>query len=492
MPCANSITETGDFLVKGLHFPVGIPPFLPKMGASLSHSLEIEEARKSFSEHEMRKLVGSFEKIASHDGENRQILTVDPFQSFTSWLLPAQVSQRFYKEMTNIQKSLGQDIPEDHVSIDAYIVTMSHMFKKGRDQKAHIFYLVASDSNTVNSSDVATLCSLFLNAYTIALESTSVGAKWKLKSTPQDSERFVQMAMKELLGSKKQPCELTTEDLIAWFSRFPLIEHLFSAIIRACFIDLESIVEEHPHGLSEGCEETIGHIQYDRSHILVPCKLQVDFSKIDTLLDLPSILVLNHNLPSNLRHSWRLLFSTKKHGESFHSFVHKITHQGPTLLVVRDEDGHVFGGFASQSWAIKSHFDGDSHCFLFSLHPSLALYHPTGYNENYMYLNMNMQTLPNGLGMGGQYEYFGLWLQDSFGPGHCRGDPCTTYGNPQLSGKEKFKIDVLEVWGVGVPPEAQAREHSVLDTEVEAKAFLEITGKEMHSEGYREPEPMNE
>ncbi|EDO27309.1 predicted protein [Nematostella vectensis] len=189
-------------------------------------------------------------------------------ESFTSWLLPAQVSQRFYKEMTNIQKSLGQDIPEDHVSIDAYIVTMSHMFKKGRDQKAHIFYLVASDSNTVNSSDVATLCSLFLNAYTIALESTSVGAKWKLKSTPQDSERFVQMAMKELLGSKKQPCELTTEDLIAWFSRFPLIEHLFSAIIRACFIDLESIVEEHPHGLSEGCEETIGHIQYDRCVIL--------------------------------------------------------------------------------------------------------------------------------------------------------------------------------------------------------------------------------
>jgi len=29
---------------------------------------------------------------------------------------------------------------------------------------------------------------------------------------------------------------------------------------------------------------------------------------------------------------------------------------------------------------------------------------------------------------------------------------------------------------------------SVLDTEIEAKAFLEVMGKKMHSEGYREPE----
>ena len=32
----------------------------------------------------------------------------------------------------------------------------------------------------------------------------------------------------------------------------------------------------------------------------------------------------------------------------------------------------------------------------------------------------------------------------------------------------------------------QLREQSVLDTDVEAKAFLEITGKKMHSDGYRE------
>ena len=40
---------------------------------------------------------------------------------------------------------------------------------------------------------------------------------------------------------------------------------------------------------------------------------------------------------------------------------------------------------------------GDSHCFLFSVKPTMGVYQPTGYNENYMYLNMGMQTMPNGL-----------------------------------------------------------------------------------------------
>ena len=57
-------------------------------------------------------------------------------------------------------------------------------------------------------------------------------------------------------------------------------------------------------------------------------------------------------------------------------------------------------------------------------------------------------------GMGGQLNYFGFWLDDDFGSGHSRGQPsCTTYGSPQLSAEEEFKLDKLEAWGVGLPPE---------------------------------------
>ena len=59
-------------------------------------------------------------------------------------------------------------------------------------------------------------------------------------------------------------------------------------------------------------------------------------------------------------------------------------------------------------------------------------------------------------GMGGQFEYFGLWLDQEFGPGHSKARPkCTTYGSPQLSALEEFQIEEIEVWGVGVPPEQE-------------------------------------
>ncbi|KAK3729569.1 hypothetical protein QZH41_017182 [Actinostola sp. cb2023] len=367
-------------------------------------------------------------------------------QSSTSWLLPEQVSKRFFKEMCGIQKSLEQGtVGKTEVSKEAFIISLSHFLKQSKEDKAHIFSLVASDSESVSKQDIASLCGTLLHAYVIALKATSIGTQWKIDSTDADKERFVQMAIHELVKDHHADLSssVSVSDLVAWFTVFPLIEHLFGAVLRACFIDLESIVESHSHGLAEGCEEIIGHVQYDRSHILVPCKLEVNFEETSTLLDIPSMLALNATLPATLRHRWRLLFSTKVHG--------------------------------------------DSSCFLFSLLPSLAMYHPTGYNENFIYLNHNMQTLPNGLGMGGQMEYFGFWLDASFGPGHSKGEPCTTYGNTRLSANENFHIDELEVWGVGVPPENQLQQRSVLDTEIEAKAFLEVIGKEFHSEGFREP-----
>lgn len=84
----------------------------------------------------------------------------------------------------------------------------------------------------------------------------------------------------------------------------------------------------------------------------------MDFSEVKTLLDIPSILAINHHLPAICRHQWRLLFSSKTHGESFQAFIHQIVNQGPTVLLVKDTDGFIFGGFASESWLLRSQFQG--------------------------------------------------------------------------------------------------------------------------------------
>ncbi|XP_072374005.1 MTOR-associated protein MEAK7 isoform X2 [Scyliorhinus torazame] len=132
---------------------------------------------------------------------------------------------------------------------------------------------------------------------------------------------------------------------------------------------------------------------------------------------------------------------------------------------------------------------GDSKCFLFTLQPKLGIYNCTGYNDHYMYLNHGQQTMPNGLGMGGQFHYFGLWVDGDYGGGHSKAKPrCTTYNSPQLSAQEHFVIDSMELWRVGNPPEDPlSQPKSVLDSEPEAQALLHMIGKIRMSDGLRDP-----
>ncbi|XP_068580086.1 MTOR-associated protein MEAK7 [Cebidichthys violaceus] len=228
--------------------------------------------------------------------------------------------------------------------------------------------------------------------------------------------------------------------------------------------------------------------------LLPPCR-ETPWKELRCLLlDIPSLMFLAPQLPDSYSAPWRLVFSTRLHGESFSRMVAGLTKCGPTLLLVKDTEGHVFGGFASHAWETKPQFQGDSRCFLFTVFPRLRVYTATGYNQHFMYLNQNQQTMPNGLGMGGQHGYFGLWLDSDFGRGHSRARPkCTTYGSPQLSGEEDFTLDSVEVWAVGKPPEPEEGEEgkgkkSILDADLEVQAMMAMTGKTLHSQGLREPE----
>ena len=61
--------------------------------------------------------------------------------------------------------------------------------------------------------------------------------------------------------------------------------------------------------------------------------------------------------------------------------------------------------------------------------------------------------------MGGQHNYFGLWLSTEFGKGQSKAKPTsTTFGNPQLSAKEDFLVDVVEAWGAGNEPKVDDEE----------------------------------
>lgn len=170
-------------------------------------------------------------------------------------------------------------------------------------------------------------------------------------------------------------------------------------------------------------------------------------SEESNLLKNDDIDFLSRALPGpEWRVEWKLLFSSIKHGRSFTKFCFQIQGEGPNLskkyfwkfleeenlpnfllqVIIKDEGGHIFGGFAD-SWKEKSSkFYGDSEkilsskthtfishtfylkliakSFLFQLNPEKKIYRPTGYNDHYQYLNIGSTAFFNGVGQGGQLE----------------------------------------------------------------------------------------
>lgn len=164
-----------------------------------------------------------------------------------------------------------------------------------------------------------------------------------------------------------------------------------------------------------GEENLTTSAEKDRS--LVPVCRGLDLiPSYPSILDLNQIVFINAHLPQQYQLEWRFLFSSEIHGESFSTligewrtfdfcfvygygrcFLGRIVNQGPSVLIVEDQNGYTFGGFAPANWNLGPNFFGDDSSFLFTLVPKMRIFPSTGYNQHFQYLNLHQQTMPNGL-----------------------------------------------------------------------------------------------
>ena len=128
----------------------------------------------------------------------------------------------------------------------------------------------------------------------------------------------------------------------------------------------------------------------------------------------------------------------------------QIIFKGPTVIVVRDKGGSTFGMFAGASWRKNNRFYGESTSLVFKLEPKCGVYRSSGVNQNYQFLATSLSSsasCANGLGMGGQLDFWGIHLDDRLEKGVCRA-PCSTFSDmPLLSSDVNFEVDLVEVWG---------------------------------------------
>ncbi|XP_057805337.1 LOW QUALITY PROTEIN: uncharacterized protein LOC131020504 [Salvia miltiorrhiza] len=162
---------------------------------------------------------------------------------------------------------------------------------------------------------------------------------------------------------------------------------------------------------------------------------------------------------------WKLLYHSGIHGQSFNTFLgHMI--KAPTLLVIKDKEGCIYGGYASQPWERHSDFYGDMKSFLFQLYPKAAIFRPTGANHNLQWfaVGFSSETIPNGIGFGGKTNHLGLFISANFDQGHTF--ECTTFGSPSLSKATRIYPETIECWGV-VPEAGEDRPDALQGTVLE-------------------------
>ncbi|CAB3407471.1 unnamed protein product [Caenorhabditis bovis] len=214
------------------------------------------------------------------------------------------------------------------------------------------------------------------------------------------------------------------------------------------------------------------------------------------LMSKADLMVLNAQMMMDQQNRWQLLFASALMGSSFAQMVKRINREGPCIVVIQSKSDHVFGFYASDGFQSGPLYHGNETCFLFELDRHIRIFNSTGRVDKYAYLNFQQQSMPNGMGIGGAGDVWPLFIREDYGTGICQ-NGSVAFDACFVAKEKEFAIKNMEVWRIGEKPviigadgEVVKSEKSIIDKDPEARAILEMSGKKMHSEAYREPAPL--
>ncbi|XP_018576195.1 TLD domain-containing protein 1 [Anoplophora glabripennis] len=462
------------------------------MGANSSKKLA---AKCSFLSKDEQLIVSNSFKLASKNSERIK-------EEELTKLWGNQMDPRLLQYLNNYLFGIG-DQRQSTVDLERFAELFVFCTRGTVDEKMKVLLISLGKSDSESNDIPYILVKEYVESIVASymkiqkLSNTKQFRSWFSRgcfTSAQNIQRFAESLTHELATGES----ITRRALEVWLQGATILGQLLTFVSMYLFNishkEKGAVTNEKPGPIQS--EEQVTTTEKEKDRSLVPFCRGLDLiPSYPSILDLNQIVFINANLPQQYQLEWRFLFSSEIHGESFSTLIGRIVNQGPSVLIVEDRNGYMFGGFAPANWELGPKFFGDDSSFLFTLAPRMRVFPSTGYNQHFQYLNLHQQTLPNGLAMGGQHGYCGLWIDSEYGKGHTS-ESCTTYsGYQQMSHSKEFSFRHLEVWGLGSPPPTPQEKGervgmSVLDSNTESKAILKLAGKTMHSEGYREKSPL--
>jgi len=138
--------------------------------------------------------------------------------------------------------------------------------------------------------------------------------------------------------------------------------------------------------------------------------------------------------------NFKLVFSPEVHGMSMRTFYFNTKDNKCCILVIRDENQNVFGGYISDEIHCSENFYGTGECFVFTFFKSerIHCFHSTGINDLYV------RSDEDSISLGASNNLYSIFIKGDFNSGFT--GSTQTFKNPILADNTQFNIMEMEIW----------------------------------------------
>lgn len=405
---------------------------------------------RAFTQKDLEDLNSLFVSLAAQSKSNNAYISLSVFQAYFG--LKSSLGERLFDLVTQQRK-------DNKLTFHDLVIAKSVYEKGTRDDIEEFIYqlLNGTGDGVVGRCDIESVLAAILRSI-FSLEASNPG----LNSHREIINVFLNAANFSKVVEGAAEKSMSFEDFRSWCALLPSVRKFLGSLL---------------------IPPDAGRLGSQVPHLVHGDNINPDL----ILLREEYAWHIGGALPHHELVEWKLLYHSAINGMSFNTFLGSTSNgEGPTILIIKDKDGYIYGGYASQPWERHGDFYGDLKSFLFQLYPKASIFKPTGANNNVQWCaaNFSSESIPNGIGFGGRVNHFGLFLSASFDAGQTF--TCTTFGSPCLSKTNRIFPEVIECWGI-VQNEAQqekldAAKGTVLERFKEDRHMLNMVGLANSSE----------